>query len=475
MSDKAGASPAEKEITSTFDSNKYTEKETQYQLIYSLLGLIFGLFCVVGGIIILIDLIIESTGWPVNLVGTRGALGAVPGFILLATGISIIWLTRFGRDKEKIDQRLHALNGWIWSIHAEAQSLQDLLSEIRKNCEITDEKDFNQEVKASIKDANEIFSIDEKQIKDYLKKVKELMGQAPEIHDQYGDKAIMIENLWEKASKKWEKSFKENTTPTKKEILRNISTIDELLSKIIYYACLVALPVRIGQHLEKMRVGQPLDFHGTFKDKMPRRDTVKALQYSKKILTYIYLHPAIIWGAVDVENGLIYKASPKLRRRYLSYILTMWAPFLGVFLIPLLLHYGGSFLNLQTWWFMKQSIPNLIAGCLFVTLGGFFHIAIDILKQNRITFKQIRSGEQKPSLLPQNWLIWFHVKELTFSIGVVTLWVGFLIFVFYFKDIENIKTAFLIGYSIDSVIDIFLQRFTKIVSTGSEALISQIT
>lgn len=54
------------------------------------------------------------------------------------------------------------------------------------------------------------------------------------------------------------------------------------------------------------------------------------------------------------------------------------------------------------------------------------------------------------------------------------MWVGFLILVFYFKDIKSSKTAFLIGYCIDSVIDIFLERFTEAVSTDSESLIGQI-
>lgn len=466
MSKKSEVLHAGEENTSISEGNKHYEKESQYRLIYSLAGLILGIACIIGAIVILINGIIVQT--------IRSPFGAVVGIFLSIAGLFIIWLTRFGGGKKETDQHIHSLHGWIWSIHTEAQNLQHVLSEIEKKCELFDEPGHCQEVKTAIEEAKEIFMINGEQAKISLEKLKELMEKVPVIHDQFGDKITKIENLWEKASRKWEKLFMDGNTPTKGEILGSVSNINELLGKVIYHACLVAIPARIDQHLEKMRVGQPLDFHETFKDKMPQKGPEEIPEYSKKILNYIYLHPAIIWGAVDVKNGLIFKASPKLRRRYLSYILTMWAPFLGVFLIPLLLHYTGDFFNLHTWWFMKQSIPDLIAGCLFVTVGGFAHILVDVLKQESITFKQIRAGVQKPSLLLQNWLIWLHVKELTYSIGVLSIWVGFLILVFYFKDIKSLKTAFLIGYCIDSVIDIFLERFREAVSTDSESLIGQI-
>ena len=161
-------------------------------------GLILGLFCAIGGIVILIDWIIESARWPVNLIGTRSAIGTVPGIVLLATGIFIIWLTRFGRDKEEIDQRIHALNGYIWNIHTEAQNLQEVLSGIGKKCEITDEKFRNLEIKAAIKEADELFKNNKTQIEASLEKIKELMEEAPKIHGQYGDKATIIKNSWEK-------------------------------------------------------------------------------------------------------------------------------------------------------------------------------------------------------------------------------------------------------------------------------------
>jgi hypothetical protein len=71
-------------------------KALGYQFIWSLCGLILGLACIVGGILLLNQGITGYTNWIINFLGLKSnVVGASPGVILFIVGLSIGWITRY--------------------------------------------------------------------------------------------------------------------------------------------------------------------------------------------------------------------------------------------------------------------------------------------------------------------------------------------------------------------------------------------
>jgi len=66
-----------------------------FQFIYSIAGLVVGLACVIGGIILFLHGIVGPTAhWTTNLLEVDIS-DAAPGVILFVAGLLFVWITRF--------------------------------------------------------------------------------------------------------------------------------------------------------------------------------------------------------------------------------------------------------------------------------------------------------------------------------------------------------------------------------------------
>ena len=66
------------------------------QLIYSLAGLVLGLACIVGGILLFFHGVAGSSSWVGEFIGVQSKLSdAAPGTVLFVVGLVVVWLTRF--------------------------------------------------------------------------------------------------------------------------------------------------------------------------------------------------------------------------------------------------------------------------------------------------------------------------------------------------------------------------------------------
>jgi hypothetical protein len=67
-----------------------------FQFVYSLIGLIVGLACVVGGIVLFLHSVAGSTSWAAKILGAESQLSdAAPGAVLFLVGLFIVLITRF--------------------------------------------------------------------------------------------------------------------------------------------------------------------------------------------------------------------------------------------------------------------------------------------------------------------------------------------------------------------------------------------
>jgi hypothetical protein len=69
---------------------------TRYQFIYSLAGLVLGLTCIIGGIILFLHGVTGSTSWTAKVIGLESNISdAAPGAVLFIVGLFIVFITRF--------------------------------------------------------------------------------------------------------------------------------------------------------------------------------------------------------------------------------------------------------------------------------------------------------------------------------------------------------------------------------------------
>ena len=80
------------------------------QLIYSLSGLVFGLACIVGGILLFFHGVAGSSSWVGEFIAVQSKLSdAAPGTVLFVVGLVVVWLTRFSvRVRQPIDIEFRA-------------------------------------------------------------------------------------------------------------------------------------------------------------------------------------------------------------------------------------------------------------------------------------------------------------------------------------------------------------------------------
>ena len=80
------------------------------QLVYSLAGLVLGLACVVGGVVLFFHGVAGSSSWVGQFIGVQSKLSdAAPGTVLFVVGLAVVGLTRFSiRVRRPIDSGLRA-------------------------------------------------------------------------------------------------------------------------------------------------------------------------------------------------------------------------------------------------------------------------------------------------------------------------------------------------------------------------------
>jgi hypothetical protein len=352
------------------------------------------------------------------------------------------------------DASRESLQGLLRDVRAEAQNLDSLLIEIQAKAALIDREVRSQEVAAALEYGAPIFDANRAKIEQRLLEVRSVLDQNAHLYDTAGDEIAHIENFWERATHGWPQ-----VGAPLDEVLQRAATADGWLNDLIYHTGLVTIPPRVNQHLALLSVGQPLDFHDAFRDELPKDEHRAAL------LRYIQAHPGSIYGVVDVERGLIYHASPHQRRRLASYLLIVLTLVLGVGVAVAVANMGAWF-GLSAWPVAPPRLGNLLVGYLFLVLGAMVHVGVDALKQRR--------AQPGTTLLAlEHGLLWVHVKEVPIIVGIVSLWVGLIGLAFWRPEIDW-QTAFFVGYSIDSFVDLFLQRFAQATTARTEALRGQV-
>jgi hypothetical protein len=369
------------------------------------------------------------------------------------------------KEQRDIELRLFAV---LRDLQVEAQNIVQLLDDIELKSKSADAQARPQIMQATILSSSRIYDPNKAQISELISTCRQMLEQETVLHAWYGDKFTEIENLWERADQDWIDWSKKarKTQPNGDEILAQISQTKQWLDALEYRCSELTVPDRVNQKLRYLKDGNALDFNGEFKQELPNEDRLKAL------LSYIHSHPLLIeGGTVNVEQGAIYRTSRSLRQRIGLPLILIAAAF-GIGLVInggmyglgwLLKRYelpttGWPILDTQT--FISASVMYL-----FILIGGVAHLVVNALKE-------VRSGQTSNSLVLKDWLLWVQINKGPLIKAIMFLGAALIGFLFTFGTDESggWLTAFLVGYTADSFVDLFLKRFETFGSEKAKAM-----
>lgn len=408
------------------------------------------------------------------------------------------------RDRE--EDLNYIFMGTLREIREELQNIRLSLAKIKEAGTDVREEEREKKIQTAWDENQVIIDHNKAQISDLLRKFPDQIYKkdpgGPGIYDRYCDDVTRIDNQWERFTRLWTKYSSTGTpiasgttgtavtpgtpgtgTPVTpdtswKEIQGHIDDLEKILCEMILGINLLTIPDRVNEHFETMYPGQELDFEQNFGNELCTKD------HARPILEFINAHPECVTGIVDAAKGKIYKVDPSWERKAVSFLvagIVCITGFILAFLLPGFLSMAKYPLSITV---PDMTIANttvtsidfasadpatlnvtayfLCACLLIVIVGGLTHLLIGGVKQ-------MKSAEAGSLLALEGWLRWFHIKELQNWAAVVSLVLGFLGMVFILKTADY-ATAFLIGYSIDSFVDLFLTRFDVTITTKTGEL-----
>lgn len=75
---------------------KTVQTLSKHHLVYSMAGLLLGLACVIGGVVLFLNGIVGSTSWTAKFLGAESTINdAAPGVVLFIVGLFIVFVTRY--------------------------------------------------------------------------------------------------------------------------------------------------------------------------------------------------------------------------------------------------------------------------------------------------------------------------------------------------------------------------------------------
>lgn len=342
------------------------------------------------------------------------------------------------QSRSPFGQELRAF-GLMRDIRVHAQDTQRSLAEIKTALAVADPAERKKQLEVVLKRNEAAFNRHKQKFADLLKQTDDLFGQCSRLYSDYGDEASMVATLWERVADQWPSQ----TTP-EPQLSQVLPDIEQALRAMVWHCGFVTIPPRVNEHLVNMRPGEALNFGREFIDELPEKVD------RDEMLKFLRDHQALVEGIVDVEQGVIFRASRNAKIRARSFWRIAILLVLGVLVVGIICH-AGDWLNLSAWPVKPDQFRALFVAYLFVLFGGLAHLGI-------AAYKQTRSGKEQPFTAVDDFVLWIHVKEWPIISGILLLWFG-LFGMTLLGKLPDWQAAFFVGYSIDSVADVVLKRF----------------
>jgi hypothetical protein len=351
------------------------------------------------------------------------------------------------------------LRGLVRDVRAHAQAILAALEPVRKALALTDQAARDSELADALRELRHVTRERIQAIDGCRIDARAVLDAAPAVYDAIGDAVTNLDAAWGQAKRALDRMSAGDAAVVR----ARLDEVDAAATTMMWQAALVTMPPRINAHLKTLDVGGQLDFGEAFSDELPTEAA------RKRYLGILRSHPGSLTGEVDAERGVIYKAAHG-PRRIASYLLLL------ALVGPLALVFinfaarGSLELGIPADWLLKGANrqAELWSAYVFVVLGVVFHLLVEAIKQ-------AQRSTNKAFLALGHWLTWIHVREMSLAITILTMWVIPIGLALTLSNQRiGVETAFFAGYSIDSIIGVFLTRFDGLAKTSSEAVLTRI-
>lgn len=280
-----------------------------------------------------------------------------------------------------------------------------------------------------------------------LRHATELLEANPKLGRHYSDALTRICNRWCELLHEWQALDGGAGSG---------GAVSKLLDEMVLELGYITVPPRANDNLKAMRVGQRMNFHEEFEDELPSKDA------RDKILGWMVRHPATYSGVADLTSGTVVKASTSGVRRALSWPLWL-LPAAGLITLAANTQEVLGFLDVGSEPFRAIEDRVFMLGIISSYLGATAHVFIAALKQQRrLDVKQDNSFTAMG-----NAALWVHVNELYLLLYVVAIPVVAYT-LFWSQGEVDLIAAFFVGYSIDSLLGLWLDRFDAVAGKRTE-------
>jgi hypothetical protein len=264
------------------------------------------------------------------------------------------------------------------------------------------------------------------------KDIDDLIGQL-----QDGSSARHIKNIWEQAGFCPLLMTPHNDFQAQQQ-LHHLTMLDRQIQNLLKEIGRLTIPVTLNDWLAKERPGYYVPFHMVFADEIPnaedRINLLKHLSFTPKI---------IIDGVIDAPNGLIYRCAKSRGWHWLSIIGILL--FYGLVTLAIYKACQLNILGLE-----PENWPILLTGWGAIVGGMIAHLGIGSVKR-----MQAQGG------LPTVIAVGDIPRIVNAKFGpIMRKWllavIAFMA-IFATAGIDNVTPfyAFLVGYSLDSFIEVF--------------------
>jgi hypothetical protein len=228
------------------------------------------------------------------------------------------------------------------------------------------------------------------------------------------------------------------------EQLGYLQMLDEQLNKIVFQIGQRTIPVRVNDWLHRSRPGYYLPFNLVFENELPSPED------RQKVLNYLAWAPlAVKNGIVDPNQGLIYRYNRerKARRNSLWQVILVFALLTGLVVGAC---YLGGLLPAGSWPLTAANLGLMIAGWVTVLVGVVVHLAVGSVKRSR------QNGGLPAVLAIDDLPLVIDARKGQIVLKMFLAFLG-LFFLVFATGVEKMSllTAFLVGYSLDSFIELF--------------------
>ncbi|MBM3942578.1 MAG: hypothetical protein FJ316_06600 [SAR202 cluster bacterium] len=293
------------------------------------------------------------------------------------------------------------------------------------------------------------------------KTMRDLAGLVGQIHDGGGDHSDTIRHLHNLY-----KQMKDNpllkdpaTELSAQEQLHQLNILNGLCREVMLWVGYLTIPERLNSWLAGARPGYYIPFHDVFANEVPNFDDRVA------ILNSLAWSPEVVQGGlVDADSGLIYKYSQSPARRLVSFLLLAVAGGIAVAVVA-----GAAYLRVPSWPLSPSHLSALLIGWGAVLAGVVVHVGIG-------TAKRMQSQRGRPPVLsPGDLPLLVNAKVGQLLLKLLLTLVGFFGLVFA-AGVEQVTpmNAFLVGYALDSVVELFSSSLELRASARVAALKEQL-